>query len=89
MRTRNPGDRIKLSRYNCTKTFKQLFQEQQTPLPLRPLLFVLQDDNGVIALEDFGVSQRVACCPNTTHYLRIRRYHSASTTTPTDLIGGH
>lgn len=73
MRTRMPGDRIKLSHASCTQTFKNLFQQRNISLPLRQSLFVLQDDLGVIALEAFGVSQRVCCSKHTTHYLHIQR----------------
>ncbi|MBE6811603.1 MAG: tRNA lysidine(34) synthetase TilS [Ruminococcaceae bacterium] len=57
LRTRLPGDRIRLPKRNCTKTLKQLFTEKKIPIQQRALLPVLADENGVIWVAGFGVDE--------------------------------
>lgn len=71
IRPRKPGDTIQLQGRTHSKSFKKIFQEQKIPIPLRAKLFVLQDEQGVIALEGVGIAQRVTCSEFTTRCMMV------------------
>jgi len=60
LRTRLPGDSIRLRNRGCTKTLNRLFSENGVPLCERDNLPVLADDKGVIWVYGFGCAQRCA-----------------------------
>ena len=60
VRTREPGDKIKLSGRGVTKTLKSLFNEKSISLNNRKVLPVISDDLGVVWVCNFGVAERVA-----------------------------
>ena len=59
VRTRREGDKIRLAGRGCTKTLKQLYNENAIPLEMRKNLPVISDDNGVIWVCGIGVAERV------------------------------
>lgn len=65
IRQKKDGDKIKLNHKRHTKSLKKLFQEAGIPPEERLKLFVIADEQGVIAVEGFGAAQRV-CCDETT-----------------------
>ncbi len=71
IRQRRDGDRIRLLSQQHTKSLKKLFQERRISPEERSRLFVLADDRGVIALEGFGVDQRVCCDKTTTEIIAV------------------
>lgn len=71
IRQKRDGDRIKLSNKQHTKSLKKLFQEAGIPPEKRRELFVLADEQGVVAVEGFGVAQRVCCDETTKIYIEI------------------
>ncbi len=60
LRGRVIGDEIKLTKRNCTKSLKKLFQEAKIEETLRDSIPVLADDNGIVFVAGFGVAER--CC---------------------------
>lgn len=73
IRERLPKDEIKLSEKSKTKTLKNIFQEKNIDKQRRKELFVLADEEGVIAIEDIGVSYRVKCDDDTKKAIRITK----------------
>lgn len=71
VRQRKSGDRIRLPQRGVTKTLKKLWNEVALPVEDRSKLGVFCDDFGVVAVEGFGVDERVACGPNTREMLMI------------------
>lgn len=71
LRTRLPGDKIRLSKRGCTKTFKNLFNERGLEENIRDSLLVLSDECGVVWLSDFGADERVAISDGTKNILSI------------------
>jgi len=65
LRNRQPGDKYKPLGRSFTQTFKNLFNAAALPASIRDSLAVLSDEQGVIWLEGFGVSQRAAVTSNT------------------------
>lgn len=57
---RKDGDKIRLSRRNCTKTLKALFSEKKMTQAQRNMTAVIRDEKGVIAVQGFGVCERCA-----------------------------
>ena len=49
LRTRQPGDSIRLAGRGCTKTLKKLYNELAVPENMREHLPVMADDKGVIS----------------------------------------
>lgn len=60
IRTRRPGDSIRLKNRGCTKPLTKLYNECDIPIELRDVLPVISDDNGVVWIYNIGVAQR--CC---------------------------
>ncbi len=71
LRGRKPGDKICLLKRNCTKSFKNLFNEAKIPEHKRDRLWVLADDSGVIWLQGFGIDKRVQIQGNAKNILLI------------------
>lgn len=71
VRQRKDGDRIRLAGRNVTKSLKKLWNEAAVPVAQRSKLGVFCDDAGVVAVEGFGVDERVACGENTRAVLLI------------------
>ncbi len=60
LRTRQPGDSIRIKNRGCTKTLNKLYCENQIPPEMRDSIPVIADDNGVIWVYGIGVAQRCA-----------------------------
>lgn len=71
IRTREEGDRIRLLGRGCTKTLKQLYNENAVPLENRKKLPVIADDFGVVWIAGIGVAERVAVDINTDFVYKI------------------
>lgn len=56
LRSRNPGDEIRLP--SGTKSLKKLFIDRKIPASDRPMVPVLADEEGVLAVYDIGVNQK-------------------------------
>lgn len=54
VRTRRPGDRLRLNRTGGSKSLKRLMIDQKIPREKRDLLAVFTDQNGIIAVEGLG-----------------------------------
>ncbi len=65
IRNRLPGDKYRPLGREFTQTFKNLFNSASLPAAVRDSLMILADEEGVIWLEGFGVSQRAAVTSNT------------------------
>jgi tRNA(Ile)-lysidine synthase len=63
VRSRLPGDQIRISGRNCTKSLKKLFAEARIPAQERDRIPVLADEQGVIAVAGFGTAERCAAIP--------------------------
>lgn len=71
-RNRRGGDRIRISKRNCTKTLKKLFNEDSVPEEIRDDLLVLADDSGVAWLEGYGSDRRCEISESTKNILIIK-----------------
>ena len=71
VRTKLPGDSIKLVRRGNTKTLNKLFNENAVPVEERASLPVICDEKGVIWVYGIGGSQRCAVTGKTTRMLKI------------------
>ncbi len=65
LRTRQPGDSIRLAGRGCTKTLKKLFCELAVPQEMRAYIPVIADDKGVIWIYGVGVADRCAVTKKT------------------------
>ena len=63
VRSRLPGDSIRLWGRNCTKSLKKLFAEARIPVRERAQIPVLADADGVIAVAGLGMAARCAPVP--------------------------
>lgn len=73
VRSRMPGDRIKLSGRGVTKTLKQLFNEKKIPASKRKFTAIVSDDSGIVWLEGFGVCRRCAVGGETQNIVEFMR----------------
>lgn len=64
------GDKVRLQGRGFTSSVKKLLN-QKVPKELRNTLCFITDDYGIIAMEGFGVAQRVACDNSTKNFLCI------------------
>ncbi len=71
IRTRMPGDCIRLLGRGCTKSLNKLYNELAIPVSLRKNLPVMADDVGVVWIADIGVAQRCAVSSSTKRVIRI------------------
>jgi len=69
VRSRREGDTIRLIGRNCTKSLKKLFIEERVPRDIRPLVPVIADDTGVLAVYKLGVSDRAVPKPGDRAFL--------------------
>ena len=69
--SRLEGDKITLSRRNCTKTLKKLFNEAHIPTENRNAVAVLRDEKGVLWVEGFGANRRCKVTKDTQNILII------------------
>ena len=69
VRTRLPGDRIRLAGRGCTKSLKKLFNEAHTPR--RDAILILSDEAGLVWVQGFGVAERVGTDQGTTRVLQL------------------
>lgn len=71
VRYRQQGDEITLSKRNCTKSLKKLFNEYKIPIENRDKTFVICDDCGVIGVYNYCVDRRVEVDNDTKNLLLI------------------
>ncbi len=71
VRTRQEGDKIRLSGRNCTKSLKKLYNELKIPEQDRENLPVAADDEGVVWIYSVGVAERVAVNKKTRRFARF------------------
>jgi tRNA(Ile)-lysidine synthase len=71
LRTRQPGDKIKLCRYGCTKTLKNLFLEHKIPQNERDEYPLLEDGEGLVWIAGLGCATKVAVSDDTKKILLI------------------
>lgn len=71
VRKRQSGDKIGLLGRGCTKTLKQLYNENGIELNNRSKLPVISDDIGVIWVAGIGVAERVAVDCNSNFVYKI------------------
>lgn len=71
LRTRMPGDSIRVLGRGCTKTLNKIYNEQAIPIDLRDTLPVIADDQGVVWIADIGVAQRCAVNSGTKRVIKI------------------
>jgi len=63
VRPRREGDSVRLFGHSGTKTLKKLFIESRVPLRRRPLVPVIADDAGVLAVYGLGAGDRAVPGP--------------------------
>ena len=71
IRTRMPGDSIRLAGKCCTKSLKKLFNELKIPQDERDTLPVMADDKGVVWIYGIGVAARCAVTKKTERVMII------------------
>ena len=71
IRTRMPGDSIRLAGKGCTKSLKKLFNELKIPQDERDTLPVMADDKGVVWIYGVGVAARCAVTKKTERVMII------------------
>ena len=75
LRGRLIGDEIKLTKRNCTKSLKKLFQEAKIEETLRDSIPVLADDEGVVWVEGFGVAERCCIDENSKNIILVGKFN--------------
>lgn len=70
IRNRVFGDKIRLENRTFTSSVKKLINEY-VPKEFRQSLCFIADDDGLICMERFGVSERVSCSSHTKNYLIV------------------
>lgn len=73
IRSRISGDSVKLNKRKVTKTLKGLFNEKKIPVSKRREIAIAADDEGIVWLEGFGVSERCAVSPETVSAIEFIR----------------
>ena len=71
LRTRLPGDNIRICGKRETKTLKKLYNEYKIPVEQREFWPVLADDSGVIWIYGIGVAARCAVTDKTKRIVKI------------------
>ena len=71
MRSRQPGDCLRLAGCGCTKTLKKLMNEYRVPPEERQSIPVLSDDCGVVWVYGIGVAARCAVTESTKKVMVI------------------
>ena len=63
VRSKTPGDALRLAGRSCSKTLKKLFAEAAVPREKRGTVLVIADERGVLAVEGLALAER--CVPQT------------------------
>ena len=71
VRTRMPGDSIRIYGRGCTKSLNKLYNENNVPINLRETLPVIADDEGVVWVYGIGVAQRCAVSSQAERVIKI------------------
>ena len=71
VRTRMPGDSIRIYGRGCTKSLNKLYNENNVPVDLRGELPVIADDEGVVWVCGIGVAQRCAVSSKSERVIKI------------------
>lgn len=71
VRTRLPGDSVRLLKRGCTKALTRLFSENRIPTEQRASIPVIADDLGIVWVYGYGVAQRCAVTAQTKRILRV------------------
>lgn len=71
VRQRAEGDKIRLAGRGCTKTLKQLYNENGIPQNVRKNLPVIADDKGVVWVCGIGAAERVTADVNSKFLYKI------------------
>ena len=71
VRTRREGDKIRLAGRGCTKTLKQLYNENGIPLNERKTLPVIADGEGVVFVCGIGAAERAKATANSEFVYKI------------------
>ena len=71
VRQKKEGDKITLSRRNCTKSLKKLFTEMKIPAEKRESQLIMSDGEDVIWVEGAGVSQKTEVNNETKNIIKI------------------
>ncbi len=74
LRHRKTGDSIKIYRRNGTKTVKKLFNEAGMSAEDRINAYLLCDEKGVVWVQNFGISERVAVDENTKCVIIVNNF---------------
>lgn len=73
IRSRISGEGVKLYNRKITKTLKGLFNEKKIPVSKRREIAIAADDEGIVWLEGFGVSERCAVSSETVSAIEFIR----------------
>ena len=71
LRSRLPGDRIKLEGRDFTSSVKKLMNSRKDITDRDSVVFIC-DDNGPVFIEHFGIADRVKITNSTKKIMRIR-----------------
>ncbi len=71
VRQKQNGDRFRIFDRHITKSIKKLFNEAKIPQEMREKIFLICDERGIIYVEGFGITDRVAPSENTEKYLVV------------------
>lgn len=71
IRQRKFGDKITLAGRGGTRSLKKLFIEDKLTAAQKSRVLVLADEESVVAVEGYGVDERVACCADTQNVLTL------------------
>ncbi|MGI6280179.1 MAG: tRNA lysidine(34) synthetase TilS [Acutalibacteraceae bacterium] len=71
IRTRQPGDTIRLRGRGCTKPLTKLYNECGIPAEERDLLPLISDDKGVVWIHGIGVAERCAVKDTTKRFYSV------------------
>ncbi len=71
LRTRRPGDSVRIKNRGCTKTLNRLLSEAGIPKQLRDSIPVISDEKGIVWVYKIGVAQRCAVTNVTKRIYKI------------------
>lgn len=69
LRSRRPGDRIRLAGRGVSKSVKKLMNEMEIPAHLRDTYPLLCDESGIVLIPDCTCAERVRVTSDTRHFL--------------------
>ena len=73
IRSRIQGESVKLYKRKVTKSLKGLFNEKKIPVSKRSKIAIFADDEGIVWLEGFGVSERCSVSQGTDRAIEFTR----------------